>query len=192
MKLVSLYIDKWELTLHTVIWVYFVYTNQVLSCTYIPYAFQNYESLMYLIIYVRTYVRTYVVNYVLLCLADIHIRLVGGSSYNEGTVEIYYNGEWGTVCDDEWDDTDAGVVCRQLGFGTYGSSYSLAYFGEGSGPIWLDSVTCIGNESTLALCHHLGVNVKTYCRSHYEDAGVRCYGGTGNYEAIYFQCIRIN
>ena len=93
-------------------------------------------------------------------------------------MEIYYNGEWGTVCDNGWSSTDAGVVCRQLGFGPYGSSYSGSYFGQGTGPIWLDSVTCVGSESTLASCGHLGVNIKRSC-SHREDAAVRCYGGTG-------------
>ena len=111
--------------------------------------------------------------------ADVNVRLVGGRSHNEGRVEVYYNGEWGTVCDDGWSSVDAGVVCRQLGFGTYGYSYNGSYFGQGSGPIWLDSVTCIGNESTLASCGHFGVNITRSC-SHIEDAGVRCYGGTGS------------
>ena len=111
-------------------------------------------------------------------IADVNIRLVGGSSYSEGRVEVYYNGQWGTVCDDGWDNADAGVVCRQLGFGSYGSSISRAYFGQGSGPIWLDSVTCTGNELTLTSCGHFGVNITRSC-SHSEDAGVRCYGGTG-------------
>ena len=103
------------------------------------------------------------------------IRLVGGSSYNEGRVEVNYSGEWGTVCDDGWDDTDAGVVCRQLGFGSSVIAIGSAGFGQGSGSIWLDSVTCIGNESTLASCGHLGVGVTRMC-SHEEDAGVRCSG----------------
>ena len=99
--------------------------------------------------------------------------MVGGSSYNEGRVEVNYNGKWGTVCDDGWDDTDAGVVCRQLGFGSSGTAIGSAHFGQGSGSILLDSVTCTGNESTLASCGHLGVNFTRSC-DHSKDAGVRC------------------
>ena len=44
------------------------------------------------------------------------MRLVGGSSYGEGAVEVCRNQQWGRVCDDDWDDNEAGVVCRQLGF----------------------------------------------------------------------------
>ena len=106
------------------------------------------------------------------------IRLVGSSSYNEGRVEVNYNGEWGTVCDDGWDDTDAGVVCRQLGFGSSGTAIGSAGFGQGSGSIWLDSVTCTGSESTLAECGHAGISVTGLC-THNNDAGVRCFGGQG-------------
>ena len=112
-------------------------------------------------------------------LVGILIRLVGGSSYNEGRVEVNYNGEWGTVCDDGWDDTDASVVCRQLGFGSSGRAIGSAVFGQGSGPIWLTGVTCTGTESTLATCSHVGINVTTSC-SHTEDAGVLCGRLTGN------------
>ena len=104
--------------------------------------------------------------------AGLLVRLVGSSYYYEGRVEVNYNGEWGTVCDDGWDYYDAYVVCRQLGFGS-GSAYSGAYFGQGSGPILLDNVTCTGSESTLANCGHLGVGVTRSC-SHSEDASVRC------------------
>ncbi|XP_072181432.1 scavenger receptor cysteine-rich domain-containing protein DMBT1-like [Diadema setosum] len=100
------------------------------------------------------------------------VRLVGGSSENEGRVEIRCNGQWGTVCDDYWDINNAHVVCRQLGYSSASNYFRLAHFGEGSGPIWLDSIRCAGTEHSLLNCwraywgcHNCG---------HYEDAGVRC------------------
>ena len=98
------------------------------------------------------------------------IRLLGTNALYYGRVEIYFNGEWGRVCGDGWDTVDAMVVCRQLGFGS--SSYSYAYFGQGTGPIWLSNVSCIGTEFSLIDCGHLGMAVRN-C-THSNDAGVYC------------------
>lgn len=43
-------------------------------------------------------------------------RLAGGTGSNEGRLEVFYHGQWGTVCDDGWTDYNTQVVCRQLGF----------------------------------------------------------------------------
>ena len=48
------------------------------------------------------------------------IRLIGGSSYLEGRVEVCFQERWGTVCDDEWGVVDANVACRQLGYSDQG------------------------------------------------------------------------
>ncbi|XP_071828952.1 scavenger receptor cysteine-rich type 1 protein M130-like isoform X6 [Apostichopus japonicus] len=99
------------------------------------------------------------------------IRLRNGS-YSYGRVEVLYNGEWGTVCDDSWDIYDAHVVCKQLGFPSAYGAYHNAYYGQGSGRIWMDDLRCYGHESSLSNCGHNGFGIHD-C-GHYEDASVRC------------------
>ena len=99
------------------------------------------------------------------------IRLIGGRGPSEGHVEVYY-GHWGTVCDDWFDINDASVVCRELG---YPGALQYAYFGRGSGPIWLDNLACTGTETSLYNCSHNGVG--NHDCGHYEDVGVVCQGG---------------
>ena len=106
-----------------------------------------------------------------------------------GRVEVCALDVWGTVCDDSWDDRDAQVVCRQLG---YPCKY-LVYFnvvtilslagwsvgnnvksGNSSWPIHLDDVNCIGTETSLLNCSHIGIG-RHNC-NHSEDTGVVCSG----------------
>ena len=43
-------------------------------------------------------------------------RLVGGDQLYGGRVELLVNGTWGTICGTKWEDNDAEVICRQLGY----------------------------------------------------------------------------
>ena len=130
------------------------------------------------------------------------LQLVGGSNQYEGRVEVCINDQWGTVCDDSWDTTDATVVCRQLGYAYTGSKHRLAifslietvsikyyipiflflagqafsgaYFGAGTGPIFLDDVHCTSSITSLLQC--TSNPVLSHNCAHSDDAGVRCEG----------------
>uniref|UniRef100_A0A8C5QL65 SRCR domain-containing protein n=1 Tax=Leptobrachium leishanense TaxID=445787 RepID=A0A8C5QL65_9ANUR len=108
------------------------------------------------------------------CKNKDRLRLIGGQNNCSGRVEIFYQGVWGTVCDDSWDMNDAEVVCRQLGCGSAQAAVGEAMFGYGKGPIWMDEVNCKGNEEALHDCSSLPWNTSD-CR-HKEDAGVSCKG----------------
>ena len=115
------------------------------------------------------------------------VRLVDGDDEGTGRVEVFYDGEWGTVCDDLWDSYDAEVVCRELDF-EGGEALGMAYYGQGAGPIWLDSVECMGDEEGLFDCRHQPWG--DHDCSHTEDASVRCRMYYPRHKRIYKRDMR--
>uniref|UniRef100_H2LUF0 SRCR domain-containing protein n=1 Tax=Oryzias latipes TaxID=8090 RepID=H2LUF0_ORYLA len=113
------------------------------------------------------------------CLFKIEgeLRLSGGESQAEGRVEVFHNGKWGTVCDDGWDMKEAQVVCRQLNF-PGAKSFETGMTNETtSGPIWLDDITCNGNENSLVSCSFKGWGLT--------DLSVICANGLTNNTATH-------
>ena len=77
------------------------------------------------------------------------LRLAGGNAPNQSRLEIFHDEEWGTICDDAFDLTDAGAACRQLGFA---NGATLSYTaGGGSGTIHLDNLGCISDTDRPGL-----------------------------------------
>ncbi|XP_052257514.1 neurotrypsin-like isoform X2 [Dreissena polymorpha] len=104
------------------------------------------------------------------CVAKGNIRLCNGSNSSSGRVEVLINGQWGTVCDDSWNEACAQVTCRMFGF-TNGSGVSQAYFGPGFGQILMDDTLCSGNETSLFDVTY----TSTHNCNHQEDSGVNCF-----------------
>ncbi|KAI8517422.1 scavenger receptor [Branchiostoma belcheri] len=106
-------------------------------------------------------------------------RLVGGSGPHEGRVEVRlstgYN--WGTVCDDSFGMNDAGVVCRMLGYTGASAYHGSAYYGRGSGNIYMDDLRCTGTETILFDCPYSGWG--NHNCDHGDDVGVVCYSSSG-------------
>uniref|UniRef100_A0A8C4NW00 Lysyl oxidase homolog n=1 Tax=Dicentrarchus labrax TaxID=13489 RepID=A0A8C4NW00_DICLA len=103
----------------------------------------------------------------------LKVRLAGyPRKHNEGRVELFYKGEWGTICDDDFSISNANVLCRQLGFVSATGWTHSAKYGKGQGKIWLDNVLCNGGEKSIDSCKSRGWG-NSDC-THDEDAGVVC------------------
>ena len=116
----------------------------------------------------------------------IATRLVNGSNQYTGRVEVfnsrYYQTDslqWGTFCDSEWSESDANVVCRSLGYQSTGAIPHVGgTFGAGEGPIWANSVTCVGSENYPIDCDidsRYDRDGEAIC-NHTADVGVTCLG----------------
>ncbi|XP_025103066.1 deleted in malignant brain tumors 1 protein-like isoform X2 [Pomacea canaliculata] len=99
-------------------------------------------------------------------------RVVGGTA-KAGRLEIFYNGTWGTVCRRGFGQKEALVACRMLGFNsTTVAAVGSAKYGEGSGHIMFSDLRCVGHETSLAQCKHLGFYI--HICEHWQDVGVAC------------------
>ena len=139
-------------------------------------------------IHVCTYVRMYIIptdpsTTVGENCTDGEIRLTNGTNPLEGRVEICFNRAWGTVCSNGFGEAEAEVVCTQIDSqmnSTHNQSIPLrdAYFGEGVGPIFLDSLGCSGPERQLIgdMGCFQGSPVGIHTCDHSQDAAVICTG----------------
>ena len=97
------------------------------------------------------------------------LRLVGGGG-SYGRLQVYHDGQWGLVCDTNFDELGARVACRQLGFADGEEGYGGA--GSGGLPFWLNGVECDGTESRLVNCPHWGL--KEHSCGSFHIVGVEC------------------
>ncbi|XP_019859783.1 PREDICTED: deleted in malignant brain tumors 1 protein-like [Amphimedon queenslandica] len=106
---------------------------------------------------------------------DGEVRLFGGSTEYEGTVEICRNNAWGTISSNWYSNNIAQTVCNTLGFKTPGvSSVRNAYYGEGSGPILMGGyISCWSGTTSLLNCYNNPSDI-IHSNSHHYDIGVRC------------------
>ncbi|XP_031565202.1 deleted in malignant brain tumors 1 protein-like, partial [Actinia tenebrosa] len=119
--------------------------------------------------------------------ANLAVRLMNGSTPNEGRVEVRYYGVWGTVCSfGGWGLRDAHVVCRMLNYSR--SSWAGVAKLKGSGLVLLDNLKCNGNEKSLEHCPDIRWG-RNYC-SHYRDAGVKCEMTTQEESSIIVRLVK--
>ena len=80
------------------------------------------------------------------------MRLAGSPNLNEGRVEVYNNGEWGTLCQNAWDIKSAHVVCRSIGYGIASRATLGSFLGPLDGQKWSRTMQCSGTELELQQC----------------------------------------
>ncbi|KAM8769198.1 scavenger receptor cysteine-rich type 1 protein M130-like [Acanthopagrus schlegelii] len=113
------------------------------------------------------------------------VRLVNGNSLCSGRLEVKSNQRWSSVCEDDFDQQDAEVVCRELGCGAP-SVLQGALYGEVEAPMWTREFQCGGHESALQDCRTSGSDRNTCSPGKAvgltcsDPADVRLVGGTSH------------
>ncbi|XP_064609094.1 deleted in malignant brain tumors 1 protein-like [Liolophura sinensis] len=105
---------------------------------------------------------------------DMPIRLVDGPDITAGRLEIFLNGQWGTVCKYFFRDISGQVACRQMGL-PYKDAIITRHVpisDPATGPIWLGDLQCGGEESHIIQCSHGPIGT-TAC-SHADDVDLKC------------------
>ncbi|KAL6460166.1 hypothetical protein MHYP_G00319250 [Metynnis hypsauchen] len=113
------------------------------------------------------------------------VRLVGGSRCS-GRVEVLHGETWSTVCDADFDQQDAEVVCRELGCGLLVEVLGAAAFGRGEGQVWSEELQCRGNESQIHFCPKL-FSLKHNCTND-RDVGLVCADSVSGLESTLKNC----
>ena len=124
-------------------------------------------------------VTTTVVDYLYHFISSGFIRLANGTQTTttySGRIEVFINGEWGTVCSDGWYYSSARVVCRELGYPILRNYHILPShynsFEEGKEKIWLSKVQCNSRKHSIFECQQSGFGDND-C-SHSQDLGITC------------------
>jgi len=111
------------------------------------------------------------------------LRLMGRhATMDRGRLELFYDGQWGTISSDYFALQNARVACRQLGFRD-GVVVDAAAFGPATGQIWLNDLTCRGDEAELLKCKH-GLFGSKDDEDHSTDVAVAC---TANRTAVWME-----
>ena len=93
---------------------------------------------------------------------------------------MFTRGEWGTICDQGFEKIDAVVVCRQLGY--YGPNpkvHKSTYFGQGTGPVHMKKLNCLGNSDHIGQCLSERPEPESICNTHRKDVSVTCVDNKG-------------
>lgn len=86
---------------------------------------------------------------------------------------MYWNGQWGTVCHNNFDITDANVICRYLGYPGASLALWYAHFGQGYGPVWFGDMNWFENNASPYYCSKTAYEMAPGC-GHDKDASVVC------------------
>lgn len=110
------------------------------------------------------------------------------SSKSSGSVAVKHMGVTGRVCNINWDDNDAHVLCKAKGYADgiafhYSRYNSLSRSSSARSPFWVSSVNCTGNETRMEDCPfndrlHLGNCSKA------DSAGALCLSGSGEHNEV--------